>query len=107
MLDGGLLLLALIESVVILSLFWRRRAVRGRVLAGVDVAFGMMALVAMVALTSGSARSSWVNWACPFTYGSVVIALLAFRRRTAAAVAVAFAGVYLVTVASSLTAGQA
>ena len=106
MLDGGLLLLALIESVVILSLFWRRRAVRGPVLASVDVAFGMMALVAMVALTSGSARSSWVNWACPFTYGSVVIALLAFRRRTAAAVAVAFAGVYLVTVASSLTAGK-
>jgi signal transduction histidine kinase len=106
MLDGGLLLLALIESVVILSLFWRRRAVRGPVLASVDVAFGMMALVAMVALTSGSARSSWVNWACPFTYGSVVIALLAFRRRTAAAVAVAFAGVYLVTVASSLTADK-
>jgi len=106
LLDGGLLLLALIESVVILSLFWRRRAVRGRVLASVDVAFGMAALVAMVALTSGSARSSWVNWACPFTYGSVVIALLAFRRRTAAAVALAFAGVYLVTVASSLTAGK-
>lgn len=106
MLDGGLLLLALIESVVILSLFWRRRAVRGPVLASVDVAFGMMALVAMVALTSGSARSSWVNWACPFTYGSVVIALLAFRRRTAAAVAVAFAGVYLATVASSLTASK-
>jgi len=106
MLDGGLLLLALIESVVILSLFWRRRAVRGPVLASVDVAFGMMALVAMVALTSASARSSWVNWACPFTYGSVVIALLAFRRRTAAAVAVAFAGVYLVTVASSLTASK-
>ena len=105
-LDGGLLLLALIESVVILSLFWRRRAVRGPVLAGVDVAFGMLALVAMVALTWGSERSSWVNWACPFTYGSVVIALLAFRRRTAAAVAVAFAGVYLVTVASSLTAGK-
>ena len=105
-LDGGLLLLALIESVVILSLFWRRRAVRGPALAGMDVAFGMLALVAMVALTWGSARTSWVNWACPFTYGSVVIALLAFRRRTAAAVAVAFAGVYLVTVASSLTAGQ-
>ena len=44
--------MALIESVVILSLFWRRRAVRGPVLAGIDVAFGMIALVAMVALSS-------------------------------------------------------
>lgn len=105
-LNGGLLLLALFESVVILSLFWRRRAVRGPVLAGVDVAFGMVALVAMVALTPASTRSSWVNWACPFTYGSVVIVLLACSRRTAATVALAFAGVYLVTVASSLTAGK-
>jgi signal transduction histidine kinase len=104
--DGGLLLLALIESVVILSVFWRRRAVRGPALAGVDVAFGMVALVAMVALTPGSTRSSWVNWACPFTYGSVVIVLLACSRRAAAAVALAFAGVYLVTVASSLTAAH-
>ena len=105
-LDAGLLLLALIESAVILSLFWRRRAVRGPVLAGVDVAFGMTALLAMVVLTSGSERSSWVNWACPFTYGSLVIVLLACSRRTAAAVALAFAGGYLVTVESSLTAGQ-
>jgi signal transduction histidine kinase len=105
-LDGGLLLLALIESVVILSLFWRRRAVQGQVLAGVDVVFGMIALVAMVILTSGPTRTSWVNWACPFTYGSLVIVLLACSRRTAAAVALAFAGVYLATVASSLTGGQ-
>jgi signal transduction histidine kinase len=104
-LDGGLLLLAVIESVVVLSLFWRRREVRGRLAASFDVAFGLVALVAMVGLTPGSDRSAWVNWACPFTYGSVVIALLAFRRRTAAAVTVAFAGVYLATVASSLGGG--
>lgn len=106
MLDVVLLASAVIESGAVLSVFWKRRAVAGTVPASVDIAFGMVALLTMVALTSGSDRSAWVNWACPFSYGCVVIAMLAFRRAIAAAVAAAFAGLYLVTVASSLTSGR-
>jgi len=103
--NAGLLLAALLESVIVLSMFYRRGEVRGALPTAIDVSFGVVALLAMIVVTTPNDRSAWINWACPYTYGSLVIAMLALRRRTAGLVTLGFVGLYLGTVWSSLTAG--
>lgn len=105
LLDVALIVAAVVESVWALSRFWRRRAIDDASAAIVDIVFGVVALVAMTALTTTADRSAWINWACPFTYGTVAISFMVFRRRAGAAVTALFALTYLATVLGSFKAG--
>lgn len=105
LLDLALIVAAIVESLWVLDRFWTRRAVDDRAAALVDVGFGVVALAAMVAITTTTDRTAWVNWACPFTYGTVAIAFMVLRPRYSLAVTVALAATYFATVAGTVRAG--
>lgn len=96
---------AIIETGLLARHCSKRRAFDEPTPALIDVAVGVGGLVALAAGTTIEDRTAWVNWMCPFSYGSVAAAAGGLGSEKGSVAAGVLGATYLGTAATSIRAG--
>ena len=101
----ALLLASIIESGWLAHRALSARSYADPDLAWIDTGFGVAGLVVMAVTTAEDDKTAWINWMCPYTFGTTAGGAAAIRGRASSAVPVILAGTYVLTVRRNIRSG--
>ncbi len=101
----ALLAVSIVETAWIARRAWSRRSYTDPQLAWIDTAFGVGGLIVMASTTTLDDRTDWLNWMCPFTFGTTIGGAAAIEGHRSKLIPAVLAGTYVVTVHRNIRSG--